>query len=196
MSGVRRAALWLIALPLMLAGTETAHALAYRIVYPVASVRWTVLAETGHGYLGYTPIVLGIAGAAAAVGFASTVLDMARGRPGRALPAWTFGALPIVGFALQEFMERWLMTQTMPWWMVEQPTFRIGLLLQLPFALAAYAAARLLQRAAAAVARRLLPEVPEAPRAAAVRRRLEHVLRPRLAPLAAGSSGRGPPAFA
>jgi len=33
-----------------------------------------------------------------------------------------------------------------PWWMVEQPTFRVGVALQLAFALLAYVAARLLLR--------------------------------------------------
>jgi hypothetical protein len=132
----------------MLAGTEVAHALAYRIVYPVASVRWHVLAASGHGYLGYGPLVLGLAAATVLAAFASTVADVVQGRPTRPLPAWTFGALPPVGFTVQEFTERLFATHTLPWWMVEQPTFRIGLLLQVPFALLAYIAARLLLRVA------------------------------------------------
>ena len=152
MAGVRRVALWAVVLPLLLAGTEVAHALAYRIVYPVASVRWRVLAASGHGYMGYAPLVFGIAGAVVLAGLASTVVDAVRRRPPRSLPAWAFASLPIVAFTVQEFTERLLATNSLPWWMFEQPTFRIGLLLQLPFALVAYLIARLLLRVAERVA--------------------------------------------
>jgi hypothetical protein len=78
--------------------------------------------------------------------------------------------------------------------MVEQPTFRVGLALQLPFAVAAYLAARLLLRAGRAIgeavarrrhrplaARSSLRLVPAAPR-----------IVPR-APFAGGRRVRGPP---
>ena len=144
--------MWAVVLPLMLAGTEVAHALAYRIVYPIASVRWHVLATSGHGYMGYAPLVFGIASAVMLAGFASMVVDIARRRPSRPLPAWAFALLPILGFTVQEFTERLLATDSLPWWMFEQPTFRVGVLLQLPFALSGYLIARFLLRAAERVA--------------------------------------------
>jgi hypothetical protein len=146
--GVRRVSAWLVVIPTMLAGTEVAHALAYRIVYPEASVRWRVLAETGHGYLGWTPVFLGVGAAIVLAGLASSVFDAVRREPPRPTPAWVFGLLPLAGFTLQEFLERWLVSGSLPWWMVEQPTFRVGLLLQLPFSLVAFLAASLLLRAA------------------------------------------------
>jgi hypothetical protein len=157
---MRRVALWLVALPLILAGTECAHALAYRIVYPQASVRWQVLAETGHGYMGWAPLVLGIGSAVVLAGLASIVADTARRRAVRPLPAWAFGSLPLVAFFVQEFLERWFANGVLPWWLVEQPTFRIGLLLQLPFAVLAYLAARLLLRAGRALGRALGAAAP------------------------------------
>jgi len=147
-TGFRRLSAWLVVVPLMLAGTEVAHAIAYRIVYPEAAVRWRVLAETGHGYLGYAPVCFGIAGALMLVGLAAGAGDVVRGRGAGKVPPWAFGLLPLAGFTLQEFLERWLANGGFPWWMVEQPTFRIGLALQLPFAVAAYVLARLLLRAA------------------------------------------------
>jgi len=144
--------MWAVVLPLMLAGTEVAHALAYRIVYPIASVRWHVLATSGHGYMGYAPLVFGIASAVLLAGLASMVVDLVRRRPSRPLPAWAFASLPIVGFTVQEFTERLLATNSLPWWMFEQPTFRVGVLLQLPFALAGYLIARFLLRVAERVA--------------------------------------------
>jgi len=145
-AAVKRLAVWAVAFPSMLAGTLAAHAIAYRLVYPVASVRWHVLATSGHGYLGYAPLIFGISGAVVAAGLASTVADAVRGRTTQPLPAWAFALLPLVGFTIQEFAERSLASGTFAWWTVEQPTFRVGLLLQLPFALAAYVFARLVLR--------------------------------------------------
>ena len=59
-----------------------------------------------------------------------------------------FAALPMLGFTLQELLERWLSGAGFPWWMVLQPTFRVGLALQIPFAIAAFLIARFAQRGA------------------------------------------------
>ena len=90
---------------------------------------------------------------------AVTAFDAARGRPVRDVPAWAFALLPPVGFAIQELLELSLHTGTFGWRAVLAPTFLPGLLLQLPFALAAYVAARLLLRAAGHVGRALAPPV-------------------------------------
>jgi hypothetical protein len=145
---MRRRLAWLAALPAMLAGTEAAHAFAYRLVFPQDEVRLHVLALTGHGYLAWLPLVLGASGAVALVGLAAAVLDAARGRTVRELPAWAFGLLPPCAFALQELLELSLHTGTFAWHAFAEPTFLPGLVLQLPFALLAYLCARLLLRAA------------------------------------------------
>lgn len=155
---MRRRLAWLAALPAMLAGTEAAHALAYRLVFPQADIRVHVLALTGHGYLAWLPLVLGATGAAAVLGLASAVGDAARGRPVRALPAWCFGLLPPCAFALQELLELSLHTGTFAWHAFAEPTFLPGLALQLPFALLAYVCARLLLRAAVRLGRALARE--------------------------------------
>jgi hypothetical protein len=54
--------------------------------------------------------------------------------------------LPLLGFTLQELLERWPAGSSFPWWVVLQSTFHVGLPLQLPFAVAAYLLARLLFR--------------------------------------------------
>jgi hypothetical protein len=137
-----------VALPVMLAGSQAAHALAYRIVFPQSSLRLQVLAATGHGYLARLPLVLGIAGAAGLVGLGAAALDTARGRRVRDLPPAAFALLPPLAFALQELLELSLHTGTFGWRAALAPTFLPGLALQLPFALVAYVAARLLLRAA------------------------------------------------
>jgi hypothetical protein len=145
---MRRCLAWLVALPSMLAGTEAAHAVAYRIVFPQSHVRVVALAVSGHGYLAWLPLVLALTGAAALVALGAAALDAARGRAVGAVPAVAFAILPPLAFALQELLELSLHTGTFAWHVFAAPTFLPGLALQLPFALLAYLAARLLVRAA------------------------------------------------
>lgn len=152
---MRRRLTWLVALPAMLAGSQAAHALAYRLVFPDASVRLHVLALTGHGYLAWLPLALAVAGALGLVGFAFAVGDVARGRHVRELTPAAFALLPPVTFVVQELVELSLHTGTVGWHAFAEPTFLPGLALQLPFALLAYLAARLLLRAAVRLGRAL-----------------------------------------
>jgi hypothetical protein len=169
---MRRSLAWLIAVPLMLGGSQLAHALAYRIAYPQAHVRVVRMLATGHAYLGWLPLALGAASACVLVALACTALDAARGRPAHALPTAAFALLPPVAFALQEVLELSLHTGTFAWRAVLAPTFVPGVLLQLPFSVLVYAAARLLLRAAErlgrALARPRLELRPEALRAPVV----------------------------
>jgi len=151
---VRRGLTWAITLPLVLGGTEAAHTLAYRLVYPQTHVR--VLLATGHAYLAWLPLALALAGALAVAALAAAATDAARGRPVGALPAWAFALLPALFFALQELLELSLRTGTFGWRAVLAPTFLPGLALQLPLALAAYLAAAVLLRTAVRLGRRLL----------------------------------------
>ena len=73
---MRRSLAWLVAVPLMLVGSEAAHALAYRYAYPELHVRMQVLIVTGHGYLRWLPLVLGAAAAVVAL----SLLDSVKGR--------------------------------------------------------------------------------------------------------------------
>jgi hypothetical protein len=175
-------------------GSQAAHAFAYSLVYPQADTRALTLFATGHAYLGWLPVVFAGAGAAAAVSLAVTALDAARGRSARHAPAWAFGLVPPAGFVLQELLELSLHTGTFGWRAILAPTFLPGLLLQLPFALAAYVAARLLLRAAQHVGRALVPSLPAA-------EHVELVLAPAPAMLlvravAASSNSRAPPLVA
>jgi hypothetical protein len=151
----RRLAAWSVALPLMVAGSQVAHVFAYRLVYPQTQVRLHELLVTGHGYLGHVSLVFAACGAIELTAFFAAVIGSLRRNAAAPVPAWAFGLLPPLGFAVQEFLERWLSGATFPWWMVLQPTFRVGLLLQLPFGLAAYLVARLLLRVADRVGRAL-----------------------------------------
>jgi hypothetical protein len=189
----RRAAVWLLVIPLMVAGSQVAHWLAYRIAYPDAHVRLRVLGASGHGYLAYAPLALGIGIALELVAFASVAHDVARRRPRRAVAPWAFALLPPLGFALQEFSERWLAGSPFPWWMALQPTFRLGLLLQLPLALAAYVLARVLLRLAEEVGVVLQRPLGIRPVRELARRLARQVELVTPLSLVRGRSERGPP---
>ena len=193
----RRVAVWLLSFPLMVVGSQVAHTLAFSLVYPNAQVRLSELLSTGHGYMNYPaylPMLMGLVGAAEFVGVGWVVAGSVRRSLQRPVPAWAFALLPMLGFTLREFVERWLSGSSFPWSMVLQPTFRVGLLLQLPFALAAYLLARLLLRAADRVGRVLRGAVAR-PRVSGVSLSwvVLEVCSPRRGVLAGGHSGRGPP---
>jgi hypothetical protein len=182
----------------MVAGSQLAHVLAYRIVYPQAQIRLRDLLSTGHGYMvggsGWITLALGVLGALELLGLAWTLVTAVASRRSQPVPAWAFALLPLLGFALQEFLERWLSGGSFPWWFVLQPTFRIGLLLQVPFGIAVFLVARLLLRVTERIAAKL-GEVRVRPLAVGAFARwsvVEAVLRAWLLP--AAHSGRGPPA--
>jgi hypothetical protein len=159
---MRRSAAWLAAVPLMLGGSQLAHALAYRLAYPQAHVRVLHMLASGHSYFTRLPLALAAAGACLLVSLVSAALDAARGRPARALPAPAFALLPPLAFALQELLELSLHTGTFAWHAVLAPTFLPGLALQLPLALLMYLVARVLLRAAERIGRALRRPAPRA----------------------------------
>src|SRR5262249_30342380 len=115
-----------------------------------------------------------------------------RGEPHRPALSPLIVILPPIAFVVQEFTERFAHDGQIPWTVVVQPTFLLGLAIQLPFALAALIAAWLLDSAARAAGRALrelpLPRfeifAPEPVRAVAA---------PRTAGLARGYGERAPP---
>lgn len=190
---LRLSAAWAVAIPLAAIGSQLAHALAYRLAYPALGVRAHVLAVTGHGYDTWLPFVLAVAAALAVGVLLWTSIDAARGGPSRPAPPLLFAFLPLLTFTLQELVERWLLVGGLPWWFVEQPTFRIGVLLQVPLGLAAFLAARVLLRGAHALGRRL--RRPARPRllAPGTLRFPAGAVRATPAPSCRAVSKRGPP---
>jgi hypothetical protein len=152
---MRRRLAWGVALPLALAGTQAAHAFAYALVYPEASLRGAALAATGPSYFAWLPAMLAGAAACALLSLGGAIVSAARGHTEPCAPAWALAFLAPTVFCLQEILELSLHTGTFAWHAVLAPTFLPGLALQLPFALAAYLAARLLLRAATALGRAL-----------------------------------------
>jgi hypothetical protein len=195
MRAMRRSLAWLVAVPLMLAGSQAAHALAYRWVYPDAGVRLSALVHTGHGYESVLPFALAVAGAGTLLALVVAGADAARGRSIRGLPPWAFALLPLVVFTVQEHVELWLYSGVLPWHEAAAPTFLPGLVLQLPVGALAYLAARLLLRTAVRIGRALAAAAPPRPRATPLRSGWPSpcVTRPRRPLLSRGFAERGPP---
>jgi hypothetical protein len=165
----------------MLAGVVAAHALAFRLTVP-AWERATVLAQTGHRWFAYLPLVLGAAGALLVLGVARRVTASDRSHPA----AWPFAIFPPLALFLQEQLERGHPAL--------DTTIAAGVLLAVPLGLAAYALLRALLHVSDTLvaALRARPPVHLLPPRAAVTVDVFAPLSPALAPLGA----RGPPSNA
>lgn len=140
---------WVASLALMTVGGVVAHAAAYRLVAPemhghhhgggLAHLRFCVA-------LCATVVLLALAAS-----FAARLGSIRSLGP----PLWLFALLPPVGFAVQEHLERLFHTGSVPYAASLETVFLVGIVLQLPFALTAYLAARALVRLAFAVVERL-----------------------------------------
>lgn len=188
---------WLIPLPLAVASWLGAHCLAYRLVGP-ADGHMGLHADHGHAYLGYTPALFVWGLALVAAGLLLCVGDGLRGHRRAPPPVALFVVLPPAGFVLQEHLERLAATGGIPHELVLEPTFVVGLALQLPFAVAALLLAHALNAIGFAFGRVLARDL-------AVRRVVRSVAAslttlpasvPRPAPsvLAVGHGPRAPPA--
>jgi hypothetical protein len=157
---VRRSIVALASLGLAVAGSQLAHAQAYRLAVPDPARRGHLLEETGHAYLHYLPLVLALVTTVVAMAFVSEARRARTGGPPSRPRLWGFALVAPALFCCQEHFERLLHDGTFPWDATSERTFLLGLALQLPFALAAYVLARLLLRAAQAVGRLLSARPP------------------------------------
>lgn len=194
---MRRALTWLLALPVILVGSQAAHGLAYWWAYPQTDLRAAILSHTGHGYFTYAPIALGFLGAIELAAIIVAVADRLRGRGVRSFPAWAFLLIPAVGFTLQEYLERSL-AGVSPWSTALGPSYWRGLVLQVPLGLIAWLIARLLLRTADALAEVITVgrQRPGFARVLVVSGVTDLVQLLRPAPLAFAEAGRAPPSFA
>jgi hypothetical protein len=134
---MRRRAAWLTSLPLAVASWLGAHCFAYWLVPPGAEQHMGLHAEHGHAYLGYTPAIVIWLLALVLAGLVLSIWHGLRGGRPSQPSLRLFALLPPVGFVVQEHLERLLGTGGLPHDLVTEPTFLVGLALQLPFALAA-----------------------------------------------------------
>ncbi len=197
MTVTRRSLAWLVALPLAVAGTQVAHALAYRLVAHDPSARAHELASSGHSYLDYLPLALAVGAVVVLLALAAELRDARTGAQHRleAARLWRFAVLAPAIFVCQEHFERLAHGGSLALATATEPTFAIGLLLQAPFALAAYLLARLLLGAVRTLARLLSGSRPKARIGSSPQRDPAASCLPRVPALALGYGSRGPPAI-
>jgi hypothetical protein len=150
---VKRAGDWLLGVPLALAGVAAAHALA-NALFGSPDARGELFASNASGAV--LPLVAAVAIAAIVLGLAMRVAS----GPKRSVSALAglFALLPPLAFVLLELLEGLVDRGAVPFGELAEPTFIAGLALQLPFAVAAYALARLLLRAGDELRMLLVPE--------------------------------------
>ena len=115
----RRILAWLLVTPLAAAGVLAAHGAAY-------AVTGASLGEE-HGYLEHAPQVAGLLASLALVGLALQERSL------RPRSAWWVAPIAPLAFTCQEHLERLAHTGDLPW-LLTNPTFLVGLALQLPVA--------------------------------------------------------------
>lgn len=170
---MKRGRIWLVVLPLLIVGSELAHSVLGRLA--PASYQGAELFDRTVGRSLLPPLL----SLAAALVIGGLAIRAGTGR-GCRISRRVIAGLPLVVFAIQEHLEYALGHGHLSLTLAAHPAFAIGLALQLPFAVAAYLAARLLLVLAAAIAERPSP-----------RRRLRGELRP-LQPAPAGFEGPRP----
>jgi hypothetical protein len=186
---------WLLTAPLALVGSQLAHETAYIGAEPDREERAHLLESTGHRYLEEVAQPTALVATALCLAALAICFGYARrgGRIAR-LPATAFALVPAAAFVFQEHLERMLHDGGLPLGVLLEPPVLLGLALQFPFALLAYAIAWLLLRATEALARALAEGWRQAALLAiAVPRGPTPVALVRTRPLARGYTGRGPP---
>jgi hypothetical protein len=190
---MRQRLAWLSTAPLMLGGLFAGHWLGYRLAIPDAHTRADALAHSGHGYLGSAPLALTTCALVLIAALVFRALAGFRGQPRRAATSPAIVLLSPAAFVVQEHIERLVHSGQMPWTAALQPTFLVGLALQLPFALAALLIAWALDSTAHAVGRALAAAPPRLPAPVLVAHPAYAMAAPRPAGLARGYGERAPP---
>jgi hypothetical protein len=191
---VRRALTWLLLVPLALLGSEAAHAFDYWLLERDAGDRAALLAETGHGYLGWLPAAIAMCWAVVLLSLLGWALEAGRGRRAPVLPFAPFALLPPIAFAGRELIERAAYGGLDAAALFES-VFLVGLAVQIPFALAAFLVGRALVSAAATLGAKLAARQERPLLAPPVLAPAGVVFSlPRLSPLALARAVRGPPA--
>jgi hypothetical protein len=129
----------LLSLPLSAAGMLLAHQLTWHVAAHDHE------ADVAHGYLQYGAIFLALATAVVVVAATRQLVQSVGGECAAEAPSpGMFALMPIVGFMFQEHLEHLVAARELEISFFLSPPFVVGLMLQLPFALAALVVARLI----------------------------------------------------
>src|SRR5918997_4449285 len=148
----RRRLAWGLTLPLVAAGGLSAHVLAYALL---ASDHHS--GSSAHAALMHWRVCVALSLALVVLAASGYAVDAVSGGS-RGAPIWAFALLPPAGFVIQEHAEHLLQHGALSSTLALEPVFLVGLLLQLPFAVAAYLVARAIVTVAVTLIRALARE--------------------------------------
>ena len=194
----RRRVAWLLSLALTAVGGLLAHALTYRLASPASAAQSHPHApgrthpDSAHPALAHWQACLAVCVAVALVALAASLVMRLRSHRALAPPVWLFALFPPVGFVVQEQLERLFAGGGAL--LSADTALAAGVLLQIPFALAAYVAARALVALAVALVETV--RARSRPRLASltlVRPVVACARRPSASALALGYGQRAPP---
>jgi hypothetical protein len=135
---------WVAAVALAWTGSVAAHSLGLLHGTTEGSERLGEHAEAAHAMAGQVPWPVGLLAAVLLTILASRAWSLRRHRPSRpAAPGW-FVAVPLLGWAFQEAVERLLGVESFPFAAAREPAFLKGLVVQVLFGVLAVLVARLL----------------------------------------------------
>jgi hypothetical protein len=181
---------WIVAVPVMAAGSLAAHSFTAALTGTRAETGHETAERASNGTSGHLTLLIGFLSALVLVVLARRLLSRQRRSPS----AVTFALLPPLSFAVAEIAERLLHAESFPFQPALEPRFLIGLALQAPFGVLAYLLARLLTRVIEHVARALRARPLSRTRRQPVRWRAPAGADvPRIPTLALGYPQRGPP---
>ena len=186
----RRRLAWGLTLALVAAGGLSAHVLAYTLVTSHHHA-----GAPAHAALMHWQLCVALSLALVVVAGAGYAVDALSGRGSGSAPIWAFALLPPAAFVIQEHLEHALQHGALSSALALEPVFLVGLVLQLPFAAAAYLVARAIVTVAVTLIRALARGWP---RLAPTAPRFRVIAEPGLAlanPVALGYGQRAPPAF-
>jgi hypothetical protein len=191
---------WLIALPLMVAGSMGAHALSRLLAANPAERAIAADVDGGPdrasvGVAAHSVLPLGVLSALVVAGGVTWLIGRTRvGRNGAS--PWVFFVLPPLAFSTQELTERVVGAEAAPFHAALEPRFLVGLALQAPFGLVAVAVARVLLRAVRRIVQAFVRQRPVVVGRGFPFLQLPIVFElPRIPALALGYPQRGPPSL-
>ena len=119
----RRNVVWLITLPLAIVGSQVAHATGYRLATGEGELAHA-LASSGHGYLAYAPLALGVCAAFVVLALVRELVGALGGDARASRPsALVFSILAPAIFVAQEHFERLAHDGVFPTSLLVEKTF-------------------------------------------------------------------------
>jgi hypothetical protein len=131
---------WLLALPLMAAGSAAAHAISFAAADPHSEVAEAgeAHARASDGFASHAVLPVALVIAVVACALCLRLASSALGRATRGAGSACFLLLPFAAYGAQELLERGVGAETYPFHAALEPRVLAGLALQLPFGLAAF----------------------------------------------------------